>query len=460
MQKKITVLLLIMFSFFLSANGQTWLIDSLPNVPFYQDMFTLNGKIYVIGLASNTANPAFHIYNETTKKWTVENIPFKMTSRALVPIGSKMYCLQGYDVNGNPAKNLEIYNALMSTWKRDSMPFVPNGAGVGSIGSKLFVAGGQELLQGTAISLVRIYDTLTQRWTTSTPLSAARSQPEVIKVKNKLLFIGGSKSGTGTGLDWTFFKNIDIYDETTGTWSTVFMKTGRLYPSVTVSGSKVLIAGGVYKAEYVGAAPTLFHTKTAEIFDVDTNTWQTADMPKPRLFTGVAYDKKSYFICGSVMDETTGTGIVYNKVDVYNFATNTWTELPFPNVNQVRGGAYQLGLGNKIYFMGGYLADYSNSKRIDILTLPPSSIFEPTVLDNKLSIFPSPAVRELTIDFDKKEEKTYNLKVTNVLGQVVLNQSNISTNSSTIDITAFDRGVYFLTVYTSKGVKSQSFVKQ
>jgi N-acetylneuraminic acid mutarotase len=340
------------------------------------------------------------------------------------------------------------------------MPFAPVEAGIGTIGSKLFVAGGVEnpLTTYNTVNTVRIYDTLTQRWSISSPLSAARRQPLVVKVKNKLLFIGGYNAGTG--LDWTFFKNIDIYDETTGAWSTVYMRTGRANASITVSGSKVLIAGGMYKVGYVGAALTPFHTKTVDIFDVDANTWQTADMPKPRLFAGVAYDKKAYFICGSVMDETTGTGEIYTKVDVYNFATNTWSELPFSAVNQARGGAFQVGLNNKIYFMRGFLADYSNSKRIDILTLPPSSTFDPSVLDNKLSIFPNPTAHGLTIDFDKKEEKSFNIKVSNTLGQVVFTQSDIETNSATIDIKSLDRGMYFLTIYTSKGVKTQSFVKK
>jgi hypothetical protein len=66
----------------------------------------------------------------------------------------------------------------------------------------------------------------------------------------------------------------------------------------------------------------------------------------------------------------------------------------------------------------------------------------------------------LTIDFDIKDEKAYNLKVTNTLGQVVVNQPNISINPSTIDIANLDKGIYFITIYTSKGIKSQSFAKQ
>lgn len=109
--------------------------------------------------------------------------------------------------------------------------------------------------------------------------------------------------------------------------------------------------------------------------------------------------------------------------------------------------------------MGGYLGNQW-SKRVDILTLPLSNVFETNVLQNKLSIFPNPATDELTVDFDKKEEKEYALKVTNALGQVVFTQQNIDVNPIKIPLKNVRQGVYFLTITTPKGVKSQNFVKQ
>ena len=462
MKKYIFLFLLILCRFCINLSGQTWSVDALPVARSYSTVATVGSKILMI--AGNTGSSTVDIYDETTNTWATTPLSFPELKVKAATIGNKVYCLQGYSpVTSDFVKNLDIYNATTNTWQRDSMPFAPRDVGVGAIGSKLFIAGGLEITQTSinTLNLVRIFDTLTQRWTYSTPLSVARRDIEVVRVKNKLLFIGGFSENPRTAWEWTFYKNIDIYDETTGTWSTVFMKTGRLSPSITVSGSKVLIVGGGYKLGFVSASPVVFFTKTAEIYDVDTDTWQTADLPKPRLAqTIAAYDKKAYLICGSTQDETNATRATYNKVDVYNFTTNTWSELPFSDVTQARMGGLTANLKNKIYFMGGLTSSFAPTKRIDILTLPPSSIFEPMVLDNKLSVFPNPVKQELVVDFDKKEEKDYAIKVTNALGQIVFTQQNIDINPFKMDVTPLNQGVHFMTIYTSKGVKSQSFIKQ
>lgn len=461
MTKNFLTLLFISLGFLTCLKGQIWAVDSLPTPRSGNTFAKVGSKMVIIG-GNNDSPSSIETYDEPTKKWTKNKLSFIGAKLGTGVIGNKVFCLQGYDALTNqPAQNLDIYDASTNTLKKDSLPFLPNEVGVGAIGSKLFVAGGLDITQTSVntLNIVRIYDTLTQKWTYSTPLSAARRSIEVVKVKNKLLFIGGFSENPSTAWNWTFYKNIDIYDETTNKWSTVYMKTGRLAPIVTVSGSKVLIVGGMDKLDFVGAALTLFYTKTVEIYDVDTDTWQVADLPKPRVAQNMAsYDKKAYLISGDTQNED-ATRTIYDKIDVYDFVTNKWTNIPFPSPAHLRRGG-SINLSNKIYFVGGSLPDFQPTKRIDILTLPLSNVFEVNVLSNRLSAFPNPVSDEMTVNFDKGDIKKYTIKITNTLGQTVYAQDGFEGNLNKIDVKKLNQGLYFLTVHTSKGLKTQTFFKQ
>lgn len=438
--------------------AQTWSVDSLPtNSNYYNVAATTDTKIIM------TSDTAVGIYDDEAKTWKTGVLSFSSSGSKAVPMGDKIYFLQGYDRPTNDfSKKMDIYNTTTNTWKRDSMTFAPNNAGLGAIGSKLFVAGGFQYSQTTGQSVlntIRIYDTLTQRWSYNATLSVARANPEVIRVKNKLLFIGGYLNNTQDPTYWTYYKNIDIYDETTGQWSVVYMKTGRLYPRLAVSGSKVLIAGGIDKTVIVGASPFGHFTNTCEVYDVDTNTWQTADFPNSRTFSSIGvYSNKAYIMCGGVQDFV-NTQPPYDKIDIYNFTTNTWTAQPFPYLAYVRNGS-TTAVKNKIFFIGGFIQNVGITKRIDIMTLTPTGVLEPSVLSNKLSVAPNPVSDVLTVDFDKEDTPQYALKMTNALGQTVYNQAVLQESKVQIDVQNWQIGLYFLTIQTTKGVKTQTFIKQ
>lgn len=463
--KNLFITLTLVFSIFLTpSKAQTWSVDSLLSIRIPTTVATVSSKIIVIGGNFGPPNTTtVEVYDDNTKIRTESTLSFREFKTKAIPLGNKVYCFQGFNADDENSRNLDIYNATSNTWQRDSLPFIPNDVGAGAIGSKLFIAGGfGENTSSTndANNIVRIFDTVTQKWTYTPALSVARRDIQVIRVKNKLLFVGGFSVNPFSVHSWTFYKNIDIYDETTGRWSTVFMKTGRANPTLTVSGSKVLIIGGSEKLDFYAAAPTLYFTKSVEIYDVDTDTWQVADLPKARLPRGVAtYDKKAYIICGSVQDDNTPNRFLYKKIDVYDFTTNTWSEQPLPDTAFARSGL-TVGLKNKIYFMGGNLENFSRTKRIDILTLPPSSISDPYVLANKLTLSPNPVSDDMTLDFEKGNIKEYAVKISNALGQTVAIEQAIKESSIKIDVKNLNQGIYFLTIQTDKGVKTQSFIKQ
>jgi hypothetical protein len=58
-----------------------------------------------------------------------------------------------------------------------------------------------------------------------------------------------------------------------------------------------------------------------------------------------------------------------------------------------------------------------------------------------MKLYPNPAVSFIKFDFQKNFEKNYSLQIINFIGRQVFEMKNINA-SSTIDLSAFTRGVY------------------
>ncbi len=74
--------------------------------------------------------------------------------------------------------------------------------------------------------------------------------------------------------------------------------------------------------------------------------------------------------------------------------------------------------------------------------------------NNITSIFPNPVNNELNITTTSEMKS---LKITNSLGQVVINNS-VSGNSYKVNTTSLNAGVYFVQMETSNGISTQKFV--
>ncbi|MDF1673255.1 MAG: S8 family serine peptidase [Vicingaceae bacterium] len=76
---------------------------------------------------------------------------------------------------------------------------------------------------------------------------------------------------------------------------------------------------------------------------------------------------------------------------------------------------------------------------------------------NKLSIFPNPTNNIVNVS---GLENAQQLTLLDVTGKVVYNNTSISTNNITIDISAASKGLYFLQIKTDSGIESYKIVKQ
>jgi N-acetylneuraminic acid mutarotase len=137
------------------------------------------------------------------------------------------------------------------------------------------------------------------------------------------------------------FSIVEEYDPATDTWTTKSpMPTSRGWHSAIVVDGKIYIFGGSKNAP-----PAEGRVLAVEVYDPATDTWtQLPDMPMLRSAGSASMvDGKIYFFGGYE---------ARRRVDEYNPATDTWTQKP--DMPTVRTGLTTSVLDGKIYLMGGF----------------------------------------------------------------------------------------------------------
>ena len=154
--------------------------------------------------------------------------------------------------------------------------------------------------------MVDIYDVSTGAWSTAT-LSQRRQMPACASVGNKVIFAGGyTYSGNRSGSDV-----VDIYDIDSDEWSTATLSQARWNFQAAVLGNLVFFGGGAVDRGY---RPTLC-TDVVDVYNASTGEWSTAealDVARCQL-AAVSMDDRILFAGG---DREYGS-IPYSTVDVY-----------------------------------------------------------------------------------------------------------------------------------------------
>jgi len=226
---------------------------------------------------------------------------------------------------------------------------------------------------------------LCAQWSTVT-LSQARHHAFPLVVGHKVLFIGGEASGGGSNV-------VDIYDDSTGTWSVHLLDNGTLNlsgrnPSVSI-GSKAIVAtsgplnlydartdewtpvpgvsaraymsGGVVGqyAVFAGGSSPEGVSDAVDIYNAATGVWSKATLSEPRILTAVAGIGNLVFIAGGIKANNAKS----DRVDIWNTETGTWTTaaLSFP-----RGMITALTAGDKVVFASGSEFDYVWYNQVDV----------------------------------------------------------------------------------------------
>lgn len=372
------------FNIEVSSNLPAWtpVPDPIP-IATNGDMVT-NEYRADVGLSPQQFVKLTVAYNGVPNSWTSGTpMPTSLLEMASAWIGDKLYETGMYDpYNPTNTSPMYVYDLTSNTWTRvrPKRPYQGNHETMEVYDGKLYIIGGLDAGQGQ----VQIYDPTTNGWSLGAPMPYPAGACASALIDGKI-YIAGGIVGEVAGSDIGYTTNAAaVYDPVSNVWTSLPPEPFPLnHTAYGTDGTNFYLFGG----RAVGNQPNN-GSNTVQIYFPASNTWVTsadpgstlAPLPQARAAMGRAcyYDGNFYVMGG----ETTATGTgatanhVYNRVDIYNVASNTWSlGTPMPTAEHSICGALR---GNRIYVAGGgtesgtpTALNYSSfSSAMDIYILP------------------------------------------------------------------------------------------
>lgn len=277
---------------------------------------TVNGVVYVVG--DDTS--ATMAYDLKTGAWR-SNLavrPYLGDHHSAEVIKDKLYLFGG--LGGGSEGKVQIYNPATNSWSVGAAaPYACGSASTALIDGKVYMAGG--IVGSTTVATAAVYDPAANSWTSIAPMPAGVNHAAASTEGKKMYVFGGRADGN---LPSVGFDYVQVYNPATNSW----MSSNQ--PGSTVA-PLPQARGGMGKAAF--------------------------------------YGDEFYVMGGETTNSGTGqvAGNVYNRVDVYNPASNIWRlEAVMPTA---RHGIAPIVADNKIFVGGGGTqAAHSSSTIFELFT--------------------------------------------------------------------------------------------
>lgn len=232
------------------------------------------------------------------------------------------------------------------------------------VGNLFYLVGGRQAPQP-----IEIFDPSTRTWKRGavSPVTMHHFQPVVYD--NKIYVVGAL---TGSGRGEPPLPDVYIYDPATDSW-----EKGPAIPSDRLRGGAgaVVHDGLIYLVAGHQLGHSSGHVPWLDSFNPKTGEWKKlADAPRPRdHFQAVVLNGKMYAPAGRRSAAAFGHALdlTIPEVDVYDFATGTWSTLPpSANIPTKRAGASTVLFNGQIIVIGGESeADFRMHKEVEALDL-------------------------------------------------------------------------------------------
>jgi N-acetylneuraminic acid mutarotase len=310
-----------------------------------------HGLVYAIG-GAGTGGGAFQtveVYDPAANTWSTSAAPMPTGRQfpAVAEVHGKLYAVGGYSFSGLH-KNVEVYDPDANTWStaHTDMPTVRSSHGVAAVNGVVYAIGGSD---GTMIvDKVEAYTPQPCRGTGAGSWGARAAMPPPAVVYpsggtlfGKLYVVGGSDGSQTVGTN-------RVYDPAANSWSIRASATARILAASGVVNDRLYLAGGCLPGGCGGGNVV----NLLEEYDPSTNQW-TTKAPMPTVRSGAAaagIDGKLYVVGGNAPCTPNCTPF-YDKLEVYDPATNTWaTKAPTPGE---LASAAAVAIDGKLYVIGG-----------------------------------------------------------------------------------------------------------
>jgi N-acetylneuraminic acid mutarotase len=322
-------------------------------------------------------------YNGVPNSWvTGATMIVTLQETAAGIISNKLYVVGIHDGNQNPPDPNSptlVYDIFANTWTNvnSPRPFVGDHHGAEVYGGRLYLIGGVDgSSKAPPDGKVQIYDPVTNGWSVGASMPFAAGSCATALINGEIYAAGGIVGDTGVYPNGFTTNATAMYDPVSNIWTMLApMPVGRNHAAASTDGSKLYVFGGRDGGNNVANG-----YNTVEIYDPGSNTWVSstdpgstlAPLPQARGGMGKAvYYNGDFYVMGGETSNGSGATAnkVYNRVDIYNVASNSWRlGTPMPTA---RHGIFPVLLGNRIYTAGGGVTSgVSSSSIVEIYITP------------------------------------------------------------------------------------------
>jgi len=269
-----------------------------------------DGRLYAIN--GRTANGApslalrlMEIYNPAANSWVTGAAPLggHYGGRAALGHDGRIYLMGGYLQDSS----VEAYDPATGTWSaRASMITGRFGfAAVTGLDGLIYTFGGDTSGGGQNVNVTEAYNPTTNTWTSRAPIPRIRAGlGAAVGPDGRIYLIGGYTSDPSQS---TYVSIVDVYNPVTNAWSTApSLPTPRNALAVVADANNLLYA--------VGGQNGSGTLNTVEAYSVSLNSWQTvAPMPTARFSLGAAQSSSGIIFAIGGIDAAGNFGIVTNE---------------------------------------------------------------------------------------------------------------------------------------------------
>jgi N-acetylneuraminic acid mutarotase len=300
-------------------------------------------------------------------KWgRLAPLPEKSEEFSFGDVNGKLYLFGGVPTAGKgPLGITQEYDPSTNLWtKKKNIPVAIHHAAVAAYNGKLYLFGGQAQVEPGGSTQVPVnntweYDPGADSWKALAPMPTARTAAAAAQVDGRIYVFGGASVhpghklvGLGPTTPHRSLDTVEMYDPQTDKWEArTPAPTARNHAAIGVVNGKIYIIGGL-----VGSAVILTgsNTNVVEVYDPATDSWGAAGLRMPTGRSGMGwatYKGKIYIAGGQIYD--LHVFAVMRDIEVYDPATNTWSELP--TMPTARHGVSVAAIGNRLYVVGGQI---------------------------------------------------------------------------------------------------------
>ncbi len=292
--------------------------------------------------------------------WTDKNENENYTARhenSFVQAGDKFYLMGGRE----NAKTIDVYDYTNDTWESlvDSAPFEFNHFQATEYKGLIWIIGAfqtNNFPNEVPATNIWMFNPATEQWIEGPEIPVARRRGSTgLVVYNDIFYIVG---GNNDGHDGGFVNQFDSFNPATGEWTVLpNAPRARDHFHSAVIGDKMYLAGGRLSGGVGGVwAPTIAEV---DVFDFTSGTWSTLpsdqNIPTPRgAPASVNFNDKLVVIGGEVQDEDVYGVLTDDALKIteqYDPVTQTWKRLA--DLNTERHGTQAIVSGPGVHILAG-----------------------------------------------------------------------------------------------------------